>query len=155
MGRADDGKWHENLVIRVMREEDLDSVIEIDALYLGTKRPDYYRMGFEPIKKGEGINLSLVAEWEGKVIGFIVGAIIHGEFGIPERRANIESIGIHPDYTRRGAAVKLMEQFLANAKAFNAEMIQTLVSWDNLDTLAFFKKVGFKPASRVPLERKL
>ena len=60
------------------------------------------------IKLGEGINLSLVAEWEGKVIGFIMGAIFHGEFGIPERRANIESIGIHPDHIFELARISIL-----------------------------------------------
>ena len=154
MDWADEEKYDECLVIRVMREEDLDAVVAIDSMYLGKERPDYYRSRFEPVKQGEGVNLSLVAEHQGTVVGFIMGALFHGEFGIPERRASIESIGIHPEYKRKGTAVKLMEQYLSNVRALNVDKVHTLVSWDDLELLAFFKKMDFKPSSRVPLERK-
>jgi len=69
------------LRVRSLSAEDLESIIEIDEKVLGERRPEYWRQKVQastahPAK-------SLVAEIEGKVIGFILGTVSGWEFGVP------------------------------------------------------------------------
>ena len=59
--------------IRAMSRKDLDRIIEIDTRVLGQSRPEYWEMKVELVEKRSPMS-SLVAEWDGKVIGFIIRA---------------------------------------------------------------------------------
>ncbi len=70
--------------VRPMAERDLEAIVAIDTMYFGTSRPEYYQEKLAAATKGAGINTWLVAEADGEVLGFIMGALYTGEFGIPE-----------------------------------------------------------------------
>jgi hypothetical protein len=70
--------------IKVMREDDLERIIEIDNKVLGEKRPDYWEKR-SPLP-------SPVAEIKGSVIGFILGDASGWEYGIPENIGWIDTI---------------------------------------------------------------
>jgi ribosomal protein S18 acetylase RimI-like enzyme len=143
----------EKLSIRVMREDDLEEIIRIDAEYMGQRRDEYYKRLLKEILNPDfRIITSLVAEYDGKVIGFIVGTIFSGEFGVPENVAYITTIGIDKEFSRRGIGKELFEQFVTNARAAGVEKIYTIVEWDNWDLLRFFSRAGFKPSASLNLE---
>ncbi|MDO8310772.1 MAG: hypothetical protein Q7T25_02405, partial [Sideroxyarcus sp.] len=71
--------------MRLMRRDDLDAVATIDALVSKQERREYYQRKIETvINNPYNINTSLVAELDGKIVGFIMGDVYFGEFGIPE-----------------------------------------------------------------------
>ena len=152
MNKIDPGK----LKIRVMRREDLDSIVEIDQKVLGTGRPDYYeRKCAAALDVSSQMVTSLVALYDEKVVGFIMGNVYLGEFGIPEPTASLDTIGVHPDYQGQGVAVELIKQFVTNVKKAQVEYLYALVNWNDWDMLKFLEKSGFVPAKAVKLELKL
>jgi ribosomal protein S18 acetylase RimI-like enzyme len=146
----------DKLEIRLMREADLEAIIGIDAGVTGEERNDYYGMRMESMMNARGqIATSFVAEYDGRVVGFIMGKIYMGEFGIPQTTASLDTIGVHPEYAKLGLATLLLEQFMTNVEAAGVESIQTLVDWKDLSLLRFFNRSGFLPSTKLNLEKKI
>jgi N-acetylglutamate synthase-like GNAT family acetyltransferase len=142
--------------MRVMRREDLDAVAAIDKLVTKQERREYYERKIESVVNNpHNINTSLVAEQDGKIVGFIMGDVYFGEFGIPETSATIDTIGVHPDHQKHGVAHDLMDQFLTNMKAVGVRKVYTLVNWDNFALDHFFASHKFQPSKLVNLEFQL
>ena len=142
--------------MRLMKRDDLDVVVAIDALVSKQQRHEYYERKIESvITNPHNINTSLVAEVDGKVVGFIMGDVYFGEFGIPETSATIDTIGVHPDYQNRGVAHDLMDQFLTNMRAVGVKQIYTLVNWYDFSLEHFFANHKFQPSKRINLELQL
>jgi len=86
--------------------------------------------------------ISLVAEVEGQVVGFILGDVSGWEFGVPETIGWMDTIGVDPAYQKRGIATVLARELIKNLKAIGVKTIYTLVGWDNWDLLQFFSCHG-------------
>ncbi|MGQ9507995.1 MAG: GNAT family N-acetyltransferase [Thermodesulfobacteriota bacterium] len=127
--------------IRPMRMEDLDAIIEIDRKIFGKARPDYWKKIIVP--NSQYPFSSLVAEFDGKVVGFIVGEVSGGEFGIPDTVGWLTTIGVDPEYQHRGVARELSKTFIQNLKSIGVSTVYTLVNWNDWDLLSFFRKMGF------------
>ncbi len=141
----------DDIIIRVMTEKDLDAIVKIDLDISGRNQAEYYREKIKALEDS-GINTSLVAEVGGMVVGFIMGEVYYGEFGIPEPTALIDTLGVHPEYQKSGIASAMLEQFMTNVKAIKVELIHTLTNWNDWDSLKFFHRHGFKPSQRINLE---
>jgi ribosomal protein S18 acetylase RimI-like enzyme len=146
----------EQLNIRVMRQDDIESVVDIDAKVFGTERMEYYERKMSMLLDREGsISTSLVVDYQGNVIGFIMGNIYTGEFGIPQKTASLETIGIDPDFSGLGLGTQLLEEFVSHMKKAGVENIQTLVDISNAPLSKFFNKSGFAPSKTLNLEKSL
>lgn len=139
--------------IRVMRADDLEAVVAIDSQFSGTNRRGYYeRKVATLLDKRHTINSSLVAEVDGRVIGFMMGEVYFGEFGIPETSATIEALGVDRQAQNRGVASDLLDQFVMNMKVAGVRKIYTLVNWDDFALERFFASHRFVPSKRINLE---
>lgn len=139
-----------------MKGDDISAVAAIDALVSKQERRQYYERKIDAvINNPHNINTSLVAELDGKVVGFIMGDVYFGEFGIPETSATIDTLGVHPDYQNRGVAHDLMDQFLTNMKAVGVSKVYTLVNWSDFALEHFFANHKFLPSRRINLELQL
>ncbi len=144
------------LSIRIMRKEDIDAIVDIDEQVLGERRPEYYeRKCASALDESSQMVTSLVARYEQQTIGFVMGNVYLGEFGIPEASATLDTIGVHPDYQGQGVAVELIKQFITNVKTAQVEYIYILINWNDWDMLRFFEKSGFVPSQALMLERRL
>lgn len=141
------------LSIRMMKPQDLDAIVAIDEKITGTARPAYYRHKMEVTNVHDAqINASLVAEAGGNVVGFLMGTLFFGEFGIPESSAVLDTLGVDADCQDRGIGGALFDQFRTNMKAARVEKIYTLVDWNDHGLLKFFGNMGFAPSRRLSLE---
>jgi ribosomal protein S18 acetylase RimI-like enzyme len=140
-------------VMRVLKQEDLNAIVEIDAAGSKQDRREYYQRKIEGILNPKhNINSSLVCEINGKVAGFVMGDIYFGEFGIPETTATIDTIGVDPQYQNRGIASELLDQFMMNMKVAGVNKVYTLVNWDDFALEKFFSRQRFSPSKRINLE---
>jgi ribosomal protein S18 acetylase RimI-like enzyme len=140
-------------IMRVMRHADLDAIVAIDEKVSGQNRRDYYeRKAATLLDKRHTINSSLVAEIDGRVVGFMMGDIYFGEFGIPDTSATIEALGVDPALQNRGIASELLDQFIMNTKAAGVDRIYTLVNWDDFALEHFFAAHKFVPSRLINLE---
>ncbi len=143
------------VIIRPLKKEDLNAVVDIDFAITGRVRKAYYERKFEEIFIPGKLSCSLAGEAEGKVIGFLIGQVFEGEFGIPEDSGYIDTIGIAPQYHKLGIGSRLMEQFISNMKAVSIRRIYTMVDFGDLRLVKFFSSQGFRPSKRISLELEL
>ena len=141
-------------IIRVMREDDLERIIEIDNMILGERRPDYWDKKVEMTGKKSPLP-SLVAETEGKVVGFVLGDASGWEYGVPENIGWIDTIGVDPSYQKKGVARMLIEEMLNYMKKVGVDTVYTFVNWRDWSLLQFFDAMGFKRGDMINLEFKI
>jgi ribosomal protein S18 acetylase RimI-like enzyme len=143
----------DKLVIRPISNADKEAILKIDGAVSGKERVSYIEAKFfrATEDKGQLLN-SLVAEYESQVIGFIMGEIYLGEFGIPDDTAAIDTIGIHPEFQRKGIAHLLLDEYKSHARAAGVKRLHTLVEWNDWQLIHFFDSAGFSPARTLSLE---
>jgi len=157
MNRVDDAENGRSLErdrfpVRSLKEQDLEAIVRIDAIAMGRRRVDYYRSKMNAALHQSNPQVSLVAEADGMVVGFLLGALHYGEYGRAETSAIIDSFGVHPEYRSKGVGRALMNQFVANIRAVGVEQVRTEVGWNQFELLGFLDRHGFIPGRRLVLE---
>ena len=144
-----------NIHIRLMKADDFDAVVAIDEKVLKTSRPEYYQMKFEKLfETKDYLPASLVAEDEnGTVVGFVMGEIYMGEYGIFQEEARLDTIGVDPDHQHKGIGKQLINEFLDHLRALGVQKINTLVDWNDSKLIHFFSANKFSPSKTINLER--
>lgn len=142
----------DEVLVRSMREDDLSAVVTIDAAASGRRRPRYFEVMLHRAISQAGLQISLVAEVDQCVVGFVIGSLYYGEYGVVEPSASIDSISVSPDRRGKHVGKALMRQLRLNLAALRITTLRTEVSWDNFGLLAFFRNQGFKPSKRLCLE---
>jgi ribosomal protein S18 acetylase RimI-like enzyme len=144
----------DQIKIRAMSYGDLDAIVEIDKEVLGKIRPEYWSMKIE-LSENRSPMASLVAELDGKVVGFILGDASGWEYGIPDTVGWIDTIGVHPQYRRKGIARILFDEMVTNLKALGVGTLYTFLNWKDWDLLHFFDKMGFQKGDMIHIEKKV
>jgi predicted N-acetyltransferase YhbS len=140
--------------IRALAYGDLDAIVEIDKAIMGKERPEYWSMKIE-LSENRAPMASLVAELDGKVVGFILGDASGWEYGVPDTVGWIDIIGVHAEYQRKGIARMLFREIVANLKKVGVDTIYTFVNWKEYDRLHFYDKMGFQKGDMLHLEMKV
>ncbi len=140
------------LTIRNLRASDVARVVAIDAQATGRQRPAYFEMILQRALNYAGLQVSLVAEYEERIVGYLIGSLYFGEFGVTEPTASVDAIGVAEESRRQHVAHSLMQQFRANVKSIGVRSVRTEVPWNDFDALAFFSSEGFGPSKRLCLE---
>jgi predicted N-acetyltransferase YhbS len=142
------------VVVRKLGPADLDAVARIDEAATGVPRPEFYRRRLDQAHESS-IYLSLAAELDGMVVGFMMVTFFQGEFGRPEAWASLDAVGVHPEYAGRHVGKALLTQLEMNLRALRVERLRTDVDWTAFELLGFLAASGFAPAPRLALEKKL
>jgi ribosomal protein S18 acetylase RimI-like enzyme len=143
-----------NVRIRFLKKEDLEAIVQIDEKILGSNRKGYWERKLEQMND-KASQVSLAAEVEGKVVGFVLGDISGWEFGVPDTIGWIDTIGIDPAFQKKGLATALANELIRNLKTIGVRAIYTLVSWNDWDLLQFFHAMGFTRGDMINLELKI
>lgn len=143
--------------IRLMRADDFDAVVGIDERVIKISRPAYYELKFDKLfNTRDYLPTSLVAEEEdGTVVGFVMGELYMGEYGIFQEAATLDTIGVDPDRQHRGIGERLMNEFMDHLKSLNVRKIHTLVDLDDAKLIHFFGANQFTPSKTISLERRI
>jgi len=147
----------QEVLIRVMRQTDLAVIVELDAHVFGSSRPAYFERRLTILDAADTKTraIFLVAVYRDQVIGFVIGSLAYGEFGLTQVTAILDSIAVHPGYQHQGIGQKLTEAFMKQSARQGASAVYTLVNWDNWTLLKVFHALGFVLASTIPLERRI
>jgi len=141
--------------IRLMKADDFDAVVAIDQKVLEVSRPEYYEMKFEKLfDSRDYLPTSLVAETEGgTVVGFVMGVLFMGEYGIFEEEATLDTIGVDPEFQHKGIGKLLINEFIEHLKTLGVRKINTLVDGNDTRLTRFFSTNQFYPSKSINLER--
>lgn len=142
---------------RLMKADDFDAVIGIDEKVLKAPRPAYYELKFDKLFKSKDyLPTSLVAEDEnGTVVGFIMGELYMGEYGIFQEKATLDTIGVDPGYQKKGIGEQLISEFVDHLRSLGVKKISTLVDLDDSKLINFFSANDFGPSKTINLERSI
>ena len=137
--------------IRPLSELDISRIVSIDERLTGVYRPEIWerRVGYYLRRDPEGCP---VAEFEGKLVGFMFSDIRGGEFGLEETTGWIERFGVDPDYQGRSIGRRLFDAVKSHMVRNRVATIRTLVDKSDSDLAAFLRAVGFDNASLQALE---
>lgn len=142
------------VTIRPLDELDIGAIVALDEKVSGQYRPEVWerRIGYYIRRDPEA---SLVAELDGRVVGFMLGEVRAGEFGLEEPTGWIEVLGVDPDYRGRAVGRRLAESMLDHFRDRGAATVRTLVDEEREDIASFFASLGFEPATLQPFVRRL
>jgi ribosomal protein S18 acetylase RimI-like enzyme len=140
--------------IRSLSELHLDDIVRIVEKTRHSYQPDLWedRVTYYLRRDPES---SVVAEVDGRVVGFMLGDVRAGEFGIEEPSGWIEVIGVDPGFAGRGVGRALADAMLARYRERGVRQVRTMVDAGMPEVERFFKQVGFEPDSLRPFVRRL
>ena len=142
----------DKILVRNLRARDLEAVITLDEKITGRRREEYFKLKLKQALSDTGVMISLGAELEGMFVGCLLARVYYGEFGSIEPVAVLDTMGVHPDFQKRGVGSAMIDQLRTNLLGLGIGRLQTEVGWDTPDMIAFFNREGFEPAPRFCLD---
>ena len=141
--------------VRSMTPADLGDIVRIDRGITGRDRAAYMRAKLSEAMDDSSMRVSLAARRDGANVGYLMAHVDRGDFGRTEPVAVIDTLGVDPEYARRGVGRALLSQLFANLGALRVERVETVVAPRDLKLLGFLFAVGFTPSQRLPFVRRL
>ena len=139
----------DRILVRSLCAEDLDAVVRIDSQNTGHDRAGYFRRKFSEALDESGIRISLAAELDGAVVGFIMARVDYGEFGQTDATAVLDTIGVAPPAQAHHVGQALVSQLFTNLRSLQVDSVRTEVEWDDFALVQFMRRCGFRPAQRL------
>jgi GNAT superfamily N-acetyltransferase len=139
--------------VRPAEMTDLDAIVRIDEKLSGQTRKEYWLQRLE-IAALRPPWMSLVAETDGRLVGFLLGWVGQSEFGIAQPTGWVDLIGVDPPYRGRGIGQTLLQRFVDSGRELRAiGKVATLIDLGQADVREFFTRVGFHHGPMIQMER--
>lgn len=138
-----------------LTEAHIADLARLDRRLTGRDRTGYIRRRIEEALQESSIAASLAARHQGQLVGFVTAQVDFGDSGRTEPVAVIDTIGVEPEFAKRGVARALLMQLSMNLNALRVERLETVVSREDFGLLQFLYKEGFEPSQRLPFTRPL
>jgi ribosomal protein S18 acetylase RimI-like enzyme len=147
-------KSPDGLLIRPLEDLDISPIAGIDEKIGGRYRPEVWerQIGYYLRRDPEG---SVVAELGGEVIGFMLGEVRAGEFGLEEPTGWIEVLGVDPAHRGKAIGRRMAETLLAHFRELGAHSVRTLIDEGAEELTTFFRSLGFQAATLRPFVKPL
>lgn len=142
-----------DVVVRRVTKEDAEDVRRIyEAITKRSEKLDIKRIVEERAEKT--LDASVVAEFEGKVVGYMISYMTSGNFGV-DRCAWISMFGVEPKFMGQGIGRRLADEIFNFYREKGVTDVFTSVKWDYTDILSFFKTLGFRRSEFLHLHKGL
>ncbi len=136
------------ITTRAMNKDDVAAIADIDERTTGVMRKEFWEDKVLIQESSRPPWTSLVAEYDGEVVGFLFCHYSELEFGLPGMTAWIDIMGVNTGYRRRGVAARMLEEFAYSAEDVGISRIFTLVSEsDHPEMGMLFGSQGFSEGS--------
>ncbi len=143
------------LAIRPVQAVDLEKIITIDAQVTGIEKAEYW---YERLRRygarGQQPQFFLVAEHAGDIAGFIIGEVRDWEFGTPPC-GWVFGISVRPEARLSGIATQLLDSLCFSFRQAGVTKVRTLLVFNDLLVMKFYRSQGMMAAPIVTLERNL
>lgn len=155
-GREDFARLsRDDVTVRSLGPDDLAGVIRVDKRNAGRERAGYMQAKLDEALLDSAVRVSLAAEIDGQIAGFLMARIDFGDFGRTEAVAVLDTIDVAPEWSGKGVGAALMSQLFVNLSALQVESLETRVGRDNFDLLRFLYRRGFEPSQRIALVKQV
>ncbi len=141
----------EEITVRRLRMQDIESVLRIDEKITGSKHEIYWE-GVVANYIDRNPAAYLAAEINGDMVGFILGDVRGWEFNIP-LSGWIEILGVDPNYQGKGIGRKLAETLLEYLRKNNIRSVHAMINWDDADLVDYFRSLGFSRGNFIHMEK--
>lgn len=133
----------DNIQIRSLNELDISGVVRLDEKLSGKYQPEIWenRIVYYLRRDPEAPK---VAEKDGHVVGFMLGEVRSGEFGLDEPTGWIEVMGVDPDCRGQSIGRSLLNSMIEHFRFKGAHKVRTLVDERMPGISAFFAATGFQ-----------
>ncbi len=145
----------DDVLIRAVKGEDLRAIVSLDEAVTGSAKPDYWREllnGTEPSNKHD--LTFLVAELNGRLVGFITGDVRAFEFG-SEACGWVFALCVDPDLRVKNVGTRLFDALCSRFREAGVAKVRTMLARDNDLVLAFFRSLGMMAGPFIQLEKDL
>lgn len=139
--------------VRSAGAEDVAAVSAIDGAITGIPKPDYWRRTYARYGN-QPQHYFLVAEADGRVIGFIIGEERAWEFGSPPC-GWIFAIGVDPAARLSGIGSQLFDAICGAMQRNGMSTVRTMLARDDALNMAFFRSQGMMGGPFIQLEMPL
>lgn len=140
--------------IRTLEDTDLEDIVGLDEKVSGSYRPEVWERRLVYYQRRDP-EASAVAEVDGRVVGFMLGEVRSGEFGLEEPAGWIEVMAVDPDQRGQSIGRQLADHLLAHFRNRGASTVRTLVDEDMDQIAGFFTALGFQPGRMRPFVKEL
>ena len=144
----------QNVIVRPLSDTDIEDITRIDEKVGGVYRPDFWedRVAYYLRRDPESSRVAVLGD---AVIGFMLGDVRGGEFGLEERSGWIERFGVDPAHRGKGIARQLFDALAAHFRSTGAHSLRTFVDASQVDNAKFLVALGFGPSRLTALEMTL
>lgn len=131
--------------IRALEDTDIGGITSLDEKIGGRYRPEVWesRIGYYLRRDPDAL---VVAEADGRVVGFMLGEVRSGEFGLEEPTGWVEVLGVDPDLRGQAIGRRMADQMLSHFRSRGTTTVRTMVDETMGGIAEFFEHLGFEPA---------
>ena len=122
--------------IRPVKIRDIEKVRELELSCIR----EYFAETLE--NKWEDSGLSLVAEEDGEIVGFIFAQMLH-HIADEDNLLWIENMGVHPYFRRNMVGYQLLRECVRLGREQGAGVAHAMIQPNNAPSILMFKKLGF------------
>lgn len=146
---------NEKISIRDAIASDLAAVISLDQWAPTEEKSDYWGTVFDHyVRRDKNDRFFLVAESNGRVVGFIIGEVRAWEFGSPPC-GWVFALTVSPDSRQLGIGQLMFEEISRRLKQAGVTTVRTMVDRDDKLTLSFFRGLGLCTGKYIELEKQI
>ncbi|MDQ3705114.1 MAG: GNAT family N-acetyltransferase [Chloroflexota bacterium] len=128
--------------IRPMQLEDFPQVYKLGlSCYNVQDKPyNYWTIGEVADHFQNHLNLCYVADSEGQIVGFALGA---DSYEVMENTGHLEWVAVAPEYRRQGVASQLMQRLVEIYRQLGKAKVVSDISSANVASRGMARKLGF------------
>ncbi len=145
----------DRLCIRGAVLADLEAIVKLDEAVTGQPKPAYWRDLLSSLSQDvRQAPIFLVAEADGRVIGYIAGDVRAFEFG-SEPCGWVFALNVDPGVRDKNAGTRLFEELCTRFRQAGVAKVRTMLARNNDLVLAFFRSLGMMAGPFIQLEKDL
>jgi N-acetylglutamate synthase-like GNAT family acetyltransferase len=141
--------------IRTALAEDIPWIVSLDEKTTGQPKHEYWQELFTHFQQSQAAGRAfLVAEQQGRVVGFITGEVRAFEFG-SEPCGWVFALNVDPEVRVHNVGTRLFESLCKTFDQAGVEKVRTMLNRDNHLVLSFFRSLGMMAGPFIQLEKEL
>lgn len=139
-----------NFALRQFNQADLEAVISINRVCLPENYAPYFFIDtFNTLPE-----TFIVAESQGRVVGYIMCRIEHGFSDFRRlrfaKKGHIVSVAVLPDYRKQGIGYSLVERAISALSVLHADECYLEVRLPNYPAISLYRKMNFDVTRTIP-----